>query len=159
MYTAQASVTVSASPQATWDFVSNYQNFAHFMPNIKSIVMLEGKLSEWHLSGPLGIPVSWQAATTTSEAAKRLAWQSVEGTIDTNGYIELEPVETNSTKITVFIEYQPPLGAFGEAFALLFKNPQIMLEEGLAKIGGLLGADPVVVLDKAETQVALGIPA
>jgi uncharacterized membrane protein len=153
MYTAQASLIVSANQQTTWDFVSNYQNFDQFMPNIKSIVMLEGNLSEWHLSGPLGIPVSWQA-TTITDAPKRLAWQSVEGVIDTNGYIELETVEATHTKITVFIEYQPPLGAIGEAFALLFKDPQNMLEEGLAKLGGLLSANPVVILDKAETRAA-----
>lgn len=155
MYTAQASVIVSANSQRTWDFISNYQNFAHFMPNIKSIVMLEGKLSEWHLSGPLGIPVSWQATTTTSQAPTRLAWQSIEGVIDTNGYIELEPSGDNGTKITVFIEYQPPLGALGEAFALIFKDPQNMLEEGLAKLGGLLSINEVVVLDKAETQATV----
>ena len=52
MYTAEASVVVSAAPQTAWDYVSNYQNFDQFMPNIKSIQLLSGDTSEWHLSGP-----------------------------------------------------------------------------------------------------------
>ena len=115
MYTAEASVNVNAAPQTAWEYVSNYQNFDQFMPNIKKIELLSGDTSEWHLSGPLGIPVSWQAITTTKESPKHLAWHSTKGTIDTKGFIKIEPNGSGS-KITVHMEYQPPLGAIGEAF-------------------------------------------
>ena len=82
MYTAEASVNVSASPQTAWEYVSNYQNFDQFMPSIQKIELLSGDTSEWHLSGPLGIPVSWQAITTIKEAPQHLAWHSTKGMID-----------------------------------------------------------------------------
>ena len=153
MYTAEASVTVKAAPQTAWEYVSNYQNFDQFMPNIKSIQLLTGDTSEWHLSGPLGIPVSWQAITSAKEAPKHLAWHSVKGSIDTKGFIKIEPVGSGS-KITVHMEYQPPLGAIGEAFTSLFKNPQVMLEEGVEKLGELLQGGQVNVKDKEQTRDA-----
>ena len=153
MYTAEASVNVNASPQTAWDYVSNYQNFDQFMPNIKSIELLSSDTSEWHLSGPLGIPVSWQAITTVKEAPKHLAWHSTKGTIDTKGFIKIEPIGAGS-RITVHMEYQPPLGAIGEAFTSIFKDPQVMLEEGVEKLGELLQGGQVVVKDKEETRDA-----
>ena len=153
MYTAEASVNVNAAPQTAWEYVSNYQNFDQFMPNIKKIELLSGDTSEWHLSGPLGIPVSWQAITTTKEAPKHLAWHSTKGTIDTKGFIKIEPNGSGS-KITVHMEYQPPLGAIGEAFASIFKDPQVMLEDGVEKLGELLQGGSVNVKDKEETRDA-----
>jgi carbon monoxide dehydrogenase subunit G len=153
MYTAEASVNVSASQQTAWEYVSNYQNFDQFMPNISRIELLAGDTSEWHVSGPLGIPVSWKAITTVKESPSHLSWHSVEGSIDTKGFIKLEPYNTGS-KITVHMEYTPPLGAIGEAFASLFKDPQKMLEEGLEKLGEILSGGAVHVKDKDETRAS-----
>lgn len=153
MYTAEASVNVSASPQTAWEYVSNYQNFDQFMPSIQKIELLSGDTSEWHLSGPLGIPVSWQAITTIKEAPQHLAWHSTKGMIDTKGFIKIEPIGAGS-KITVHMEYQPPLGAIGEAFATLFKDPQVMLEQGVEKLGELLQGGQVDVKDKEQTRDA-----
>jgi carbon monoxide dehydrogenase subunit G len=151
MYTAEASVNVAADPQTAWEYVSNYQNFDQFMPHIKEIKLLSGDTSEWHLSGPLGIPVTWQAITSIKEAPSHLAWHSTKGTIDTKGFIKIEPSNTGS-RITVHMEYQPPLGALGEAFATLFKDPQKMLEDGVEKLGQILHGGEVRVKDKDETR-------
>lgn len=151
MYTAEASVEVKADQNKVWDYVSNYQNFSQFMPNIERIELLEGDTSEWHLSGPLGIPVSWQAITSIKQAPSHLAWHSVKGTIETKGFIKLEPANMG-TKITVHMEYMPPLGAIGEAFAKIFKDPQKMLEDGVAKLASLFNGSDVVVKDKDQTR-------
>ena len=153
MYTAEASVVVKAAPQTAWDYVSNYQNFDQFMPSIKKVELLSGDTSEWHMSGPLGIPVSWQAITTTKEAPKHLAWHSTKGMIETKGFIKIEPNGSGS-KITVHMEYEPPLGAIGEAVATIFKDPQKLLEDGVEKLGELLQGGRVVVKDKEETRDA-----
>ena len=121
------------------------------MPHIERIELLEGDTSEWHLSGPLGIPVSWQAITSIKTSPSHLAWHSVKGSIDTKGFIKIEPDALDS-KITVHMEYMPPLGAIGEAFALLFKNPQKMLEDGVKKLAGLFNGADVFVKGKDETR-------
>ena len=137
MYTAEASVNVSANPQTTWSFVSNYQNFDRFMSNVKEIKMLEGNLSEWHLAGPLGIDVSWKATTTEHTPPNRLAWHSTEGSLENTGFIAIAPNGTGSI-VTVHVEYTPPLGAIGEAVATIFKDPQAMLEHDLAQLENLI---------------------
>jgi uncharacterized membrane protein len=142
MYSAEASVSVDSDTQTTWAYVSNYQNFDKFMSNVREIKMIDDKTSEWHLSGPLGIPVSWKAVTTTFDAPNKLAWQSLEGSLETNGYITVEPSGSGS-KVTVNVRYNPPGGAIGEAFAKIFKDPQKMLENDLSKLGELIVGQPV----------------
>lgn len=142
MYVAEASVKVKASQQKAWDYVSNYQNFDRFMGHVKEVKILSSDTSEWHLSGPLGIPVSWQAITSVKEPPRHLAWHSVKGAIDTKGFIKVES-DGEGSQITVHVEYQPPAGAAGEAFASLFKDPQKMLETDLEKLGEILSGAPV----------------
>jgi uncharacterized membrane protein len=170
MYTAEASVFVDADQQTAWEYVSNYQNFDQFMPNVKEVKTFGVDASEWHLSGPLGIPVSWKAVTTINQAPSHLAWHSTEGNIKTKGFIKLEPASpttgeivtsdrptigmanTGGSRITVHMEYEPPLGALGEAFASLFKDPQHMLEAGLEKLASLLSSGNPKALNKQESR-------
>lgn len=146
MYVAEASIKVKASQQKAWDYVSNYQNFDQFMGHVKEIKQLSGDTSEWHLSGPLGIPVSWQAITSVKEPPRHLAWHSVKGSIDTKGFIKIEG-DGPGASITVHVEYTPPGGAAGEAFASLFKDPQKMLEGDLEKLGEILSGQPVEAVE------------
>jgi uncharacterized membrane protein len=75
MYTAEASIIVQAKPDSTWAYVSNYQNFPKFMSNVTEIKLIDSQQSEWHMAGPLGIPVSWKAMTTAINAPSHLAYQ------------------------------------------------------------------------------------
>ena len=59
-----------------------------------------------------------------------MAWKSLEGDIQTSGFIKVEPDGTGS-RITVNVEYTPPMGVVGEVFAAIFKDPQKMLEQNL----------------------------
>lgn len=157
MYTAEASVIVQADSNVTWAYVSNYQNFDKFMSNVTEIKMLDANQSEWHMSGPLGIPVSWKAMTTEMNVPSRLAWKSVEGSLENDGFISVKP-EGMGSKVTVHVNYNPPLGAIGEFFATLFKDPQAMLEHDLAQLdalissGGNLAAVPASDAMKLETE-------
>ena len=142
MYTAEASVIVQANPSTTWAYVSNYQNFDKFMSNVNEVKMiesqqLESQQSEWHMSGPLGIPVSWKAITTESTAPSRLAWKSIEGSLENDGFISVAP-EGSGSRVTVHVNYNPPLGAIGEFVATLFKDPQAMLEHDLTQLDALI---------------------
>lgn len=156
MYSAEASVNVSSDTQTTWAYISNYQNFDKFMSNVREIKMIDDKTSEWNLSGPLGIPVSWKAVTTTFDAPNKLAWQSLEGSLETNGYITVEPAASGS-KVTVNVRYNPPGGAIGEAFTKLFKDPQKMLENDLEKLGELIAGYPVDAKNEKRNSVTTNV--
>ncbi|HEU4742836.1 MAG TPA: SRPBCC family protein [Meiothermus sp.] len=141
MYKAEASTIVPADIGTVWTYISNYQNFDQFMSHVEKVTMLGDRTSEWRLRGPLGIPVTWKAVTTVMNPARELAWQSVEGSIKTQGHIQVEP-EGDHTRIEVCIEYTPPGGAVGEAFASLFKNPQKMLEHDLENLREIIASWP-----------------
>jgi uncharacterized membrane protein len=148
MYTAEASVIVQADPSATWKYVSNYQNFDKFMSSVKEIKMLDAQQSEWHMAGPLGIPVSWKAVTTENTPPHRISWKSTEGALENDGFISVV-AEGSGSRITVHVNYNPPLGAVGEFVAKLFKNPQAMLEHDLTQLDALISqsalADPATI--------------
>ena len=144
MYTAEASVIVQANPNTTWAYVSNYKNFDKFMSNVNEVKMLDSQQSEWHMSGPLGIPVSWKAMTTETNAPSRLAWKSIEGSLENDGFISVAP-EGNGSRVTVHINYNPPLGAIGEFVATLFKDPQAMLEHDLMQLDALISTGDAAV--------------
>lgn len=152
MYTAQASIRVDASQQRTWDYVSNFGNFDAWMSDIKEVKILPDAESEWHLGGPLGIPVSWKAITTAIEVPRHLAWKSLEGDLQTSGFIKVEPDGTGS-RITVNVEYIPPLGAIGEVFAEIFKDPQKMLEQNLEDLSHKLSKLPEDGIRNIQTQL------
>jgi hypothetical protein len=65
--------------------------------------------------------------------------------------------EGSGSRVTVQVNYNPPLGAIGEFFANLFKDPQAMLEHDLAQLdalissGGNLAAVPTSNASKLET--------
>jgi uncharacterized membrane protein len=152
MYIAEASIRVDADQQTSWAYVSNYQNFDKWMSDIVEIKPLGGDESEWHMSGPLGIPVSWKAVTSSMEPPKHLAWHSLEGLITTKGFIKVEP-DGSGSKVTVHIEYAPPGGALGEAFATIFKNPQKMLENGLEDLSENLSMGREDAAGKKQTRL------
>ncbi|PZA08877.1 MULTISPECIES: SRPBCC family protein [unclassified Meiothermus] len=141
MYKAEATTVVPADVGTVWSYISNYQNFDQFMSHVEKVTMLGDRTSEWRLRGPLGIPVTWKAVTTVMNPARELAWQSVEGSIKTQGHIRVEP-EGEQTRIEVYVEYTPPGGAVGEAFASLFKNPQKMLEQDLENLRQIIASWP-----------------
>ena len=146
MYTAEANVRIDADQNTAWNYVSNYQNFDTIMSNVKEVKLMSSDTSEWQMSGPLGVPVSWKAVTTENTPPRRLAWRSTEGSLETNGFITVEP-DGEGSRVTVHVEYTPPLGAVGEAVASLFKDPQGMLEHDLAQLDALIsgktpGQDP-----------------
>jgi ribosome-associated toxin RatA of RatAB toxin-antitoxin module len=156
MYTAEASVIVQANPSTTWTYVSNYQNFDKFISNVNEVKMLDSQQSEWHMSGPLGIPVSWKAVTTETTAPSRLAWKSTEGALENDGFISITPDGTGS-RVTVHINYNPPLGAIGEFVATVFKDPQAMLEHDLTQLDALISNGDGGNLSEAKTDSSGGM--
>jgi len=155
MYQAEASVDVQASPQRVWDYVSNYQNFDRFMSHVEKVEMLDSNTSQWKMRGPLGIPVSWKAITTDMTPPSRLAWESTEGSLKTNGFITVAP-QNSGSRVTVHVEYNPPAGALGEAVAKVFSDPQKMLEDDLEKLAEIISGWPTEAEDARPSAQANG---
>src|SRR5690606_22463805 len=112
---------------------SNFENFPHFMKNLKSVRKLTDRTSEWTLSGPMGAPLKWTAEMTRFEDNKRIGWNTKDnnGAITTSGQVTFNALPQGETEVTVLMQYQPPAGKAGELVAQLLANPEKMLEEEL----------------------------
>ena len=57
-------IIVKASVEDAYALWENFENFPHFMKNIRSVTRPGPKSSHWVMSGPLGRDVEWDAETT-----------------------------------------------------------------------------------------------
>jgi uncharacterized membrane protein len=126
-------IIVKSEVDSVYQLWANFENFPHFMQNIKSVKKTGENTSEWTMAGPMGTKVKWDAEMTRKEENKRIAWSSKDrkGTITTSGQVTFNPLPDDETEITVVLQYKAPAGKLGEAAAKLLTNPKARLEEDL----------------------------
>lgn len=125
-------IIVKASIGDVYRIWSNFENFPHFMSNIKSITKTSERTSHWVMEGPLGKTLEWDAETTRLEENQRIAWNSRDGgDIKTTGQVTFKELPHGETEVAVTLQYVPPGGLAGEIVASLFGNPEGKLEEDL----------------------------
>lgn len=125
------SIIVNAKLEDIFDAWANFENFPHFMQNIKSVVKTGDNTSHWIMEGPVNTTFEWDAQTTRMEENKRIAWNSIRGDIKTSGQVTFNPLPENEVEVTVMLKYVPPAGLAGEVAAALFSNPEEKLYEDL----------------------------
>ena len=152
MYKTDAKVTIDADVGTVWSYISDSQNFPRFLSHIAQIEMLGEQTSRWTLRGPTGFPVIWKVVSRISPA-REIAWQSIEGAIKTIGSITTDPVD-QGTCVTIHLEYTPPGGSIGQAFARLFKNPQQSLEQDLLRLKQIIETNEAQGRDKVAPATA-----
>ena len=125
------SIEVQAPLQDVFRYWSNLENFPEIMRNVEE-VRVAGDTSHWRIKGPLGRTVEYDARTTEMSPERGIAWQTVEGDIDTSGQVRFEEVAEGRTRIDVTMNYaDPPGGRLGEVVADAISNPERELREDL----------------------------
>ena len=124
-------IIVNANVSDVFEAWANFENFPHFMQNIKSVVKTGENTSHWIMEGPLGTNLEWDAQVTRMEHNKRIAWNSIRGDIKTSGQVTFNPLPENDVEITVMLKYVPPAGLAGEVAAELFGSPKEKLYQDL----------------------------
>ena len=114
-------IHINAPVESVFNFFSKYQNFPHFMANVREVRDQGNGRSHWVVAGPAGIPVTWDAEVTRLEPNKTIAWRSLPGSmVDNAGIIRFEPNQRGGTRINIKLSYNPPGGALGHAMAKVF---------------------------------------
>ena len=126
------SIEVQAPPQDVFQYWSNFQNFSEVMRNVEEVRMTGPDTSHWRVKGPLGKTVEFDARTTEASLERGIAWESVEGEVDTSGQVRFEEVATGRTRIDVTMDYADPPGRrIGEVAAEVISNPEREMREDL----------------------------
>jgi uncharacterized membrane protein len=128
------SIIVKGDVATIYEIWANFENFPHFMENIKSVTKTGERSSHWVMEGPLGFKVEWDAETTRLDKNDRIAWNSRDnGDITTSGQVTFKQLPQGETEVTVTLQYVPPLGIVGEAVARLFDDPEGKLAADLKR--------------------------
>ncbi|HZS04204.1 MAG TPA: SRPBCC family protein [Blastocatellia bacterium] len=129
-------ININAPVERVFEFWTNYENFPHFMTNVREVREIGNGRSHWVVSGPAGVPVEWDAVITEYIPGKLIAWKSERNSIIRNaGLVRFEPQNDHLTRLTVRMSYNPPAGVVGHAVATAFgADPKHEMDADLARM-------------------------
>ena len=135
----EESVTINRPISELYRFWRDFENLPTFMQHLKSVAMREEGVSHWVAQGPGGMSVQWDARIINEVENKVIGWQSLTGsTISTAGSVNFDE-DPHGTRVTVHMQYNPPGGRLGAAFARIFgEEPNQTVREDLRRFKQLM---------------------
>ncbi|HXE80384.1 MAG TPA: SRPBCC family protein [Vicinamibacterales bacterium] len=132
---AEAEIVVARPVSELFSFWRRLENLPAVMRHLVSVREIDGRRSHWVARAPLGSTVEWDAEIINEVPDKVIGWRSLEGSsVVTAGSVSFEPVGTDSTRIRVKLQYNPPGGRVGSWAARLFgEEPNIQIREDLER--------------------------
>ena len=144
------SAVINRSPEEVYEFWRNVENLPHFMYHLESVQRTGERRSHWVAKAPAGQRVEWDSEITEERPNELLAWRSLEGSDVYNaGSVRFEPRPGGrGTVVRVDMEYYPPGGIAGTAFAMLFnESPEQQIYDDLKRLKQVLETGEVVRSD------------
>jgi uncharacterized membrane protein len=115
------------------------ENLPNIMPHIVSVEETADGTSHWKVRGPLEREFEWDAEIIEEQPGRMLSWQTLPGAqVASAGSVWFEP-EGTGTRVKVSLQYRPPAGEAGAAFAaMLGASPKKQIREDLARFKALM---------------------
>ena len=127
-----SSVEVEAPVAKCYEYWQNLENLPAFMKNIEEVRSTGPDTTHWVVKGPLGYRAEFDARTTQNEPNSVIAWNSLDGDIQTSGEVRFQEVNPSRTRLEVEMQYADvPAGRVGEAASRLTSGPKAILEQDL----------------------------
>lgn len=128
----ESSVVVEAPVAQVFDYWRTLENLPNFMSNIEEVRGIGNRRTHWRVKGPLGAKLEFDAQTTQEQENQTIAWESLDGNIETSGEVRFQELGSDRTRVEVSMNYaDPPGGKLGEVGARLVANPQVMVDQDL----------------------------
>jgi uncharacterized membrane protein len=153
-------VTVQAPAHEVFEYFTAFDNFPRFMQHVRDVKRLDGGRWHWKVEGPGGLAFEWDSVVTRRLPDEYVAWKSTEAaSIHNRGEARFEPLGDGSTRLTIRLVYEPPLGAIGHAIAKLFgADPKHDLDDDLLRFKSLLERGKVTGRGGVVTREELAEP-
>ena len=138
----EESVVINRPVEELYRFWRNLENLPRFMRHLESVERLTDTLSRWRATGPGGTTVEWTAEIINEVANKVIGWRSIEGSeVVSAGSVNFEPLAPSQTRVRVRLQYSPPGGKLGAAFArLMGRDAATEIREDLQRFKQLVEA-------------------
>jgi uncharacterized membrane protein len=129
-------VAINRPADELYLFWRSLDNLPRIFSHLESVTKVDDGRSHWKAKPALGHTLEWDALIATEKQGKQIAWRSVEhAALATQGSVEFQPLATGrGTAVKVTLQFTPPGGAVGAAFASLWKAlPEIELDRDLRR--------------------------
>lgn len=135
-FSVQKTLKIDAPLEKVFALWENYENFPQFMRHVRAVKRLDAQRWHWTVAGPAGSDIEFASRVTAYEPNRRLAWQTDrDATVKHSGEVRFKPANDGGTTVSVYLEYQPPAGAAGNAIATLFgENPRQQMDDDLQRM-------------------------
>jgi uncharacterized membrane protein len=136
----EASLIIDRPRQELFAFWRNFENLPQFMDYLDSVEVLNRERSRWTLQLPIA-PLVWEAEIYQEQPGDLLSWRSTpDAPITHAGTVRFDDATGGrGTKVSLVINYSPPLGKLGAAAAhLLPQDPRRQAVDALRKLKQLM---------------------
>lgn len=128
----ESSVVVEAPVSQVFNYWQTLENLPNFMSNIEEVRSIGNRKTHWRVKGPLGAKLEFDAQTTQEQENQVIAWESLDGNVETSGEVRFQELGESRTRVEVSMNYaDPPGGKLGEVGAKIVANPQVMVDQDL----------------------------
>jgi uncharacterized membrane protein len=140
------SVTINQPVEVLYRFWRNLENLPRFMRHLESVERVTDTLSRWQAKGPGGTTIEWNAEIINEVPNQVIGWRSIEGSdVVSAGSVNFDDAGPGrGTRVRVHLQYSPPGGKLGAAFAkLLGRDPASEIREDLRQFKQIVEAGEV----------------
>jgi uncharacterized membrane protein len=137
----QKAINIFAPVDEVYQFWRNFENFPLFMNHVNEISVEEnGNTSHWTVKGPADSPYHFTSQITQDIPNELIAWETLpDSEIHSAGFVRFDENRDGSTRVTVQMNYIPPVGVLGHAVAQLFGvDPRQAMHDDLIRLKTLL---------------------
>ena len=152
----ERSVTVNRPREELYQMWREFENLPLFMEHLESVQLDDRDTgrSHWVAKGPMDRRVEWDAEVIEERENELLVWKSLPGSlVESMGRVEfVEASGGRGTIVHVSMEYNPPAGSLGAAFAKLFgTEPSQQINEDLRHFKQLMETGEVATVQGQPT--------
>lgn len=136
----QKIININAPLDEVFRLWTNVELFPRFMQHVLEASVVGPGRTSWTIRGPLGMPIHFEAETTTYVPDEEVAWKSIDGaTIPNEGIVRFRTNPDGSTRVNIRMSYTPPMGFFGNLLAAFMgDDPKQLMDDDLTRFKSLL---------------------
>ncbi len=146
----QKSVTLMKPVAEVYAFWRNFENLPRIMTHLDSVKVIDDRYSHWVARGPAGTQIEWDAEIVDERENAFIVWRSTAGAdVENRGSVQFNSaLNGEATEINVAVDYAPPAGRLGAAFAKLFgEEPEQQVREDLRHFKALMETGEIPTIE------------
>ena len=152
----ERTVTVNRPKEELYQMWRDFENLPRFMEHLESVQVDESDTtrSHWVAKAPMGQKIEWDSELIEDRENESLVWKSLPGSsVESMGRVEFRDAPGGrGTIVHVSMEYNPPAGSLGAAFAKLFgEEPDQQINEDLRHFKQLMETGEVATVQGQPT--------